>query len=69
MDGQSTGVVGFHRVRDLRQLFLGGLTLREQALILEFHLACMMGVPMAKRLIAVSVTALAADSADTIGPR
>ena len=62
-------MVGFNRVRDLRQLFLGGLTRREQALIHEFHLACKKGVPMAKRLIAESVTALAADSADTTGPR
>jgi hypothetical protein len=44
LGGQSAGVVGFHRVRDL---FLGGLTRREQALILEFLLACMIGVPMA----------------------
>jgi hypothetical protein len=47
LGGQSTGAVGFHRVRDLRQFFLGGLTRREQALILECLLARMIGVPMA----------------------
>jgi hypothetical protein len=42
-DRQPPGVVGFDRIRRLKQFFLG----RERSLFLEFHLGCMIAMPMA----------------------
>jgi hypothetical protein len=44
-DWQATGVIGLHRVRQLKQFLLGGLGRRERAIFLEFHLGCMIAMP------------------------
>jgi hypothetical protein len=41
------GVVGFDHIRQLKQFFLGGFRRRERSLFLEFHLGCMIAMPMA----------------------
>ena len=41
------GVGGFDRIRQLKQFFLGGFRRRERSLFLEFHLGCMIAMPMA----------------------
>jgi len=37
----------FDRIRRLKQFFLGGFRRRERSLFLEFHLGCMIAMPMA----------------------
>jgi len=45
-DRQSTGVIGLYRIRQLKQFSLGGIRRRERAVLLEFHLGCMIAVPI-----------------------
>jgi hypothetical protein len=40
-------VIGFDRVRQLKQVLLGGLGRREGAFLFESHLGCMIAMPMA----------------------
>src|SRR5258708_31896013 len=46
-DRQATGMIGLDRIRQFEQFLLGGLGRRERAVSLEFHLGCMIAVPMA----------------------
>src|SRR5258708_4161652 len=47
LDRQSPGVIGLYRVRQLKQFLLGALGRSERAVLLEFHLGCMIVMPMA----------------------
>src|SRR5260370_42300475 len=40
-------MISLHRIRQLKQFLLGGVRRRERSLFLEFHLACMIAMPMA----------------------
>jgi hypothetical protein len=40
-------VISLDRIRQFKQFLLGGLGRRERAVSLEFHLGCMIAVPMA----------------------
>jgi hypothetical protein len=40
-------VIGLDCIRQLKQFLLGGLRRRERTLVLEFHLGCMIAMPMA----------------------
>ncbi len=43
----AAGVISLDRIRQFKQFLLGGLGRRERAVSLEFHLGCMIAVPMA----------------------
>jgi hypothetical protein len=45
LDRQPPGVIGLNRVRQLKQLPLGGLGRRERAVLFEFHLGRMIAMP------------------------
>jgi hypothetical protein len=38
-------MIGLNRVRQLKQFALGGLWRRERAMLLEFHLGCLIAIP------------------------
>src|SRR5258706_10093795 len=46
-DRQATGMIGLDGVRQFEQLPLGGFRRRERAILLEFHLGCMIAMRMA----------------------
>jgi hypothetical protein len=47
LDRQPPGVIDLYRVRQLKQFLLGGLGRSERALLLEFHLGCMIAMATA----------------------
>jgi hypothetical protein len=46
-DRQTTDMVGLDRIRQLKQLALGGLGCCERAIVLEFHVGGMISVSIA----------------------
>src|ERR1700687_3352309 len=46
-DRQLPGIIGLHRIRQLKQFLLGGVRRRERSLFLDVHLGCMIAMPMA----------------------
>src|ERR1700682_5096898 len=51
-DRQSPGMIGLHRIRQLKQFLLGGVRRRERSRFLEFHLGCMIAMPWRRRGVA-----------------